>query len=109
MAKKKATRRRAPSFEESLAELEDIVAKLEGGELPLADSLGQYEKGVQHLKRCFELLDEAEQRIELVAGLDEDGRPITTQLNDQADGGEKPKRRRKARPAGESDGSGLFS
>ena len=76
MAKKKKTAKsKQPKFEESLQELETIVAKLEGGKLGLAESLEQYEHGVQHLKACYHLLTEAERRIELVSDLDASGRP----------------------------------
>lgn len=58
-----------PSFEESLAELEEIVAQLEAGEKPLDESLALYEKGVAALKRCHGILDKADKRIRaLVAG-----------------------------------------
>ncbi len=70
MAKKKTTRTKETSFERSLQELEAIVGKLEDGKLGLAESLEQYEQGVRHLKACYQLLSEAEQRIALVSGLD---------------------------------------
>ena len=75
MAKKKKTKSRETSFELSLQELEAIVNKLEDGKLGLAESLKQYEQGVKHLKACFQLLSEAEQRIALVSGLDASGKP----------------------------------
>ena len=60
-----------PTFEQSLAELEEIVAQLEAGEKPLDESLVLYEKGVAALKRCHAILDTAEQRIRvLVKGAD---------------------------------------
>jgi len=55
-----------PSFEQSLAELEEIAAKLEAGSTSLDDSLALYEKGVAALKRCHVLLDQAEKRIRLL-------------------------------------------
>jgi exodeoxyribonuclease VII small subunit len=55
-----------PSFEQSLAELEEIAAKLEAGNTSLDDSLALYEKGVVALKRCHALLDKAEKRIRLL-------------------------------------------
>jgi len=65
-----------PSFEQSLAELERIVRRLESGELGLEESLAQYEKGVQLIRQCHQLLAEAERRIQVVAGSDVDGQPI---------------------------------
>jgi len=51
------------SFEDALAELEDHVRKLDGGELALEDSLTTFESGVRLVRECSELLDDAEQRI----------------------------------------------
>ena len=79
MAKKKsATREECEgSFEESLGELEKIVAELESGKLGLSDALGRYEEGVKHLKGCQQLLEMAERKIELLSGVDAEGNPIT--------------------------------
>jgi exodeoxyribonuclease VII small subunit len=75
----------APTFEEALAELEQIVAKLEGGKLGLSDSLTAYEHGVQRLNHCYQLLRHAERRIELVKSVDAAGNAQTTPLADQED------------------------
>ena len=79
MAKKKSTPRDecANSFEQSLEELEKIVAELEGGKLGLSDALERYEQGVKHLKGCQQLLERAEHKIELLSGVDADGNPVT--------------------------------
>jgi exodeoxyribonuclease VII small subunit len=79
MAKKKPTAQDecAASFEESLEELETIVAELESGKLGLSEALGRYEQGVGHLKACQQLLERAERKIELLSGVDADGNPIT--------------------------------
>jgi exodeoxyribonuclease VII small subunit len=69
-------------FEDTLKELESIVGKLESGKLGLEESLAQYEQGVRHLKQCYQLLQHAERRIELVNGLDASGNPLTVTLND---------------------------
>src|SRR5262245_61123309 len=73
----------AACFEDSLAELESIVAELESGKLGLSDALGRYEQGVRHLKACQQLLQRAERRIELLSGVDADGNPITQPLDDR--------------------------
>jgi len=65
-----------PSFEQALAELEQIVRALEDGQVGLEDSLARYEKGVGLLQRCYGQLRQAEQRIQLLAGVDEDGKPV---------------------------------
>ncbi|KTD08487.1 exodeoxyribonuclease VII small subunit [Legionella jamestowniensis] len=54
-------------FEKSMAELEDIVMQLEKGELSLEDSLKQFEKGITLARKCQEVLNQAEQKIELLA------------------------------------------
>ena len=84
MAKKKETDDEL-SFEDALKELEGIVGKLESGKLGLEDSLAQYEQGVRHLKQCYQLLEHAERRIELVNGLDAAGNPLTVALDDDDD------------------------
>lgn len=52
------------SFETSLAELDEIVAKLEAGDLPLEESLGLFEKGIKLSRECRTRLTNAERRIE---------------------------------------------
>ena len=54
------------TFEASLAELERIVSQLEGGDLPLEESLTLFEMGVKLSRVCRERLTEAERRIEVL-------------------------------------------
>lgn len=54
------------SFEISLGELEQIVAKLEDGDLPLETSLELFEKGIKLSRECRERLTKAERRIEIL-------------------------------------------
>lgn len=54
------------SFETSLAELEQIVGKLERGDLPLEESLELFEKGIKLSRECRERLTKAERRIEIL-------------------------------------------
>lgn len=56
----------AEKFEVSLKKLEEVVAKLEGGELSLEESLKVFEEGVKHAAVCAKKLDEAERRVELL-------------------------------------------
>ena len=58
------TDKKKPTFEESLAELEAIIAELEGGELPLDNMMERYEKGVKALEICRTMLDKAGKKIE---------------------------------------------
>jgi exodeoxyribonuclease VII small subunit len=64
------------TFEQALAELDRIVRLLEDGGVGLEESLAQYEQGVGLLKKCYAQLRQAEQRIQLLAGLDEEGKPV---------------------------------
>jgi len=52
------------SFEESLTQLENVVGKMEGGEIPLDECIDLYEKGVKLAGFCAKELDTAEKRIE---------------------------------------------
>jgi exodeoxyribonuclease VII small subunit len=61
----------AMSFEDALRALEEVVRKLESGEVPLDDSISLYERGEQLRKHCQARLDAAQARIEkIVAGPD---------------------------------------
>lgn len=53
-------------FEDALARLEQIVDTLEGGSLPLEESLKAFEEGVAMARRCAKYLEDAEKRIELL-------------------------------------------
>lgn len=111
MAKKKVkTKTEAPEapFEESLAELETIVADLEGGELGLADALGRYEEGVRRLKQCHGQLESAERRIELLSGVDSEGNPVTTPFDDSpTTGGDSRSKKRSSAPNPSAEGEGV--
>ncbi len=63
------------SFEEAITGLTDIVGKIEQGQIPLQDSLEQYERGMALIKHCRTILQKAEQRIE----------KITQEENDKED------------------------
>ncbi len=57
MAKKKQ------KFEELVAEVESTLELLEGGEVPLEDALKQYESGVAAIRKCFNILKQAEKTV----------------------------------------------
>lgn len=61
-------------FEKALEELETIVGRLESGDVPLAESIAIYERGELLKKRCEQLLQRAEQRVEKIR-LDTAGKP----------------------------------
>ncbi|MCS6964158.1 exodeoxyribonuclease VII small subunit [Thermoflexus sp.] len=54
------------TFEEALAELEHIVRALEGGGLPLEETMALYERGRALADRCQQLLQEAQLRVQLL-------------------------------------------
>lgn len=56
----------AEKFETSLKKLEEIVRRLESGELSLDESLKAFEEGVRHASFCSKKLDEAEKRVDLL-------------------------------------------
>ena len=61
----------AMTFEDALRALEDVVRRLESGEVPLDDSITLYERGEALRKHCQARLDAAQARIEkIVAGPD---------------------------------------
>ena len=60
------------SFERAMEELESIVTKLEGGKVPLEESVTIYERGESLKRRCEELLRQAEVRVEKIT-IDADG------------------------------------
>jgi exodeoxyribonuclease VII small subunit len=70
-------------FEAAVDEIEQIVQRLESGQLDLAQSLEQYSHGIDTLKECHQLLADAERRVTLLSGFDADGNPVTTPI-DQA-------------------------
>ena len=69
---------KALSFEKALAELEQIVQKLERGDVPLEESVTIYERGEALKRRCEELLRQAEARVEKIT-LDATGKPTGTE------------------------------
>ena len=65
------------TFETAIAELETIVKRLEEGKVPLEESVAIYERGEILKKRCEELLQQAEARVEKIT-LDASGKPTGT-------------------------------
>lgn len=60
------------SFEQAMAELDTVVAKLESGSAPLEQSIGLYTRGTLLKARCEALLKDAQAKIEKIT-LDESG------------------------------------
>jgi exodeoxyribonuclease VII small subunit len=66
------------SFERAIEELETIVKRLEGGKVPLEESVAIYERGELLKRRCEDLLRQAEARVEKIT-LDAAGKPTGTE------------------------------
>ena len=77
---KKAPQDASPvaQFEHSLDELEQLVEKMEQGEMSLEDSLAAYERGVGLYRRCQSALEQAELRVRLLSdpGNPDEARPF---------------------------------
>ena len=73
----------APSFEKALAELEKIVARMEGGNLSLEDSLAAHKRGLELAKFCQERLEAAQQQVQVLEG--EVLKPLTAAAGDSQD------------------------
>ena len=59
-------RKKPVNFEESLAELEDLVEQMEEGDLSLEESLAAFEKGIRLARDCQDALKQAEQRVQVL-------------------------------------------
>ncbi len=66
---------KAIDFEQSLAELETVVERLEHGELPLEDALRQFERGIELARSCQSALKQAEQKVEILLQKTPDATP----------------------------------
>lgn len=68
-------------FEQSLQRLDEIVRRMEEGNVPLAESLKLFEEGTSLACKCGRLLDEAELKVvELMKG--KDGNPVEKEFDD---------------------------
>jgi exodeoxyribonuclease VII small subunit len=100
------------TFEGALSQLQQIVLELEDGQLGLELSLSRFEEGIRILRSCFRILEQAEQRIEILTGQDAAGNPLTAPFDATAtfEGSEKPAkkpgRRRSAAKLGTPDDGG---
>jgi exodeoxyribonuclease VII small subunit len=62
-------------FEQAMSELEKTLRELEDGTTTLEDALAKYERGVALVRACYAQLQNAEHKIRLLAGLNEEGKP----------------------------------
>ena len=71
------------TFEQALAQLDQVVRDLEDAQLGLDDSLARYEQGVRLIKLCHAHLQQAEQRIQLLTAV-EGGQPVLQPFKHEA-------------------------
>jgi exodeoxyribonuclease VII small subunit len=68
MVKKIATEQAHATFEEAMAELEQLVTKMEAGALPLEASVAAYQRGSELVKHCAAQLERVERQVKLLEG-----------------------------------------
>jgi exodeoxyribonuclease VII small subunit len=73
-----------PTFEEALLRLEQTVRELEDGRLGLEESLACYEQGIQLIRFCHTRLQDAEQRILQLTGVNSEGEPTLQPFQHEA-------------------------
>lgn len=64
-------------FEKKLVRLEEIVRAMEGGEVPLEESLKLFEEGVRLSRECHAQLASAEQKVKVLLAMDDEGEAKT--------------------------------
>lgn len=74
MNPKQAVEKQESTFEDALERLETIVRRLDDGKTDLETALSDYEEGVALLRHCHALLQNAQRRIEVLRGVDAEGR-----------------------------------
>lgn len=72
----------SPDFEQSLFELETLVARLEKGELTLDESLQQFKRGVELTRRCQKILDQAQQVVEQLSNFEDESSATPLEQSD---------------------------
>ncbi len=68
MSKKLTSSTQPASFEEAMAELQQLVAKMEAGELPLEASVAAYKRGSELVKYCAVQLDKVDNQVKILEG-----------------------------------------
>ncbi|SEN33819.1 exodeoxyribonuclease VII small subunit [Palleronia pelagia] len=66
------------SFEDAMAELERVVAKLDSGDVPLEESIALYKRGAALKEHCAQKLKDAEEKVAMIT-LDGQGQPKGTE------------------------------
>ncbi|MDR3481012.1 MAG: exodeoxyribonuclease VII small subunit [Burkholderiaceae bacterium] len=68
MSKKPATVQSPASFEEAMAELQQLVTQMEAGELALEASIAAYKRGSELVKYCLAQLDKVDSQVKILEG-----------------------------------------
>ena len=71
MAKTEKNNKTNLTFEQAIDQLNQIVSRIEQGQVPLQESLEQYEKGMKLIQHCRGILQDAEKRIEQISAQNE--------------------------------------
>lgn len=74
--------KKLPSLEESFNEISTVVDKMEHGDLTLEQSLNHFERGIKLIKHCQKVLEEAEQKVQILIQ-NNNQEEVLTILNDQ--------------------------
>jgi exodeoxyribonuclease VII small subunit len=74
--------KKPPHFEESLNELEQLIERMEQGNLPLEEALRLFERGIQLTRTCQKALKEAEQKVRIL--LEDNGEPLLKPYTDES-------------------------
>jgi len=68
MSKKSVSAEQPASFEDAMAELEQLVARMEAGELPLEASVAAYRRGTELVKYCAAQLEKVDSQVRMLEG-----------------------------------------
>ncbi len=83
MPKKPAAEPASVSFESAMVELEQLVAKMESGELPLEASVAAYKRGSELVQFCAAQLERVEKQVKVLEG--DMLKPFATEDDDEED------------------------
>lgn len=71
------------NFETALGNLEQLVMRMESGELSLEDSLQAFEQGIKLTRQCQQALSQAEQRVQIL--MEQNGQSVAQPFNEDSD------------------------
>ncbi|MBX2987916.1 MAG: exodeoxyribonuclease VII small subunit [Bdellovibrionaceae bacterium] len=71
-------------FEKKLGRLEEIVQKMEKGDLALEESLKIFEEGVKLSRECHQRLNEAEEKVKTLVGFNGEGKAVTEDFRSES-------------------------